>query len=497
MTDTWQVSGMADDEEGDSFQRALGRFMEADDGSGGFAPRKSLARTPPQGFSASVGGAEAEAEVEAEAAGVRGLRTQPVSPPYGTPSGGPSKRPLSSPLEAESAALRRRTGRTDGAPPVAGILTGAPPQAGGGAVSQPVTAKPAALAEATVEGLTGLATSATQGIMDAVRAKTSRLNKDEVAAIGAHTERLSAVIAHMAVRLAAAEAKLSVQPPAVVPTAQPKGNTYANMLKLPQHREPIEMGERVEGPVLAVYPAADKTGEIKSADETKAELKKAIDPAKLFVQVSRVRKVGNAGVVVQTTNEAAASRLREAMPPSLRVAEPRRRQPLVCFNRLDGNPSFDEVLVALHDQNYREDSAWPLSRIQSEAKGAFKKNRARGAATAVIFACSAALRESLLQKSRVFIGWQAVEVTDYIMVTCCNKCQQYGHPEKFCRSKEEVCGRCGNVGHKTEACKSASTCCATCKRFGKKGGESHRTASKDCPARMFAEKRSVEMTHYG
>lgn len=107
--------------------------------------------------------------------------------------------------------------------------------------------------------------------------------------------------------------------------------------------------------MIAVYPASEKTGEIKSAEVTKAELKKAIHPAKLFVQVRRVRKVGNAGVVVQMTNEAAASRLREAMPPSLRVAETKRWQPLVCFNRLDGNPSFEDVLVARHDQNYRED----------------------------------------------------------------------------------------------------------------------------------------------
>ncbi|GBP88519.1 hypothetical protein EVAR_64963_1 [Eumeta japonica] len=32
-------------------------------------------------------------------------------------------------------------------------------------------------------------------------------------------------------------------------------------------------------------------------------------------------------------------------------------------------------------------------------------------------------------------------------VTCCRKCQQYGHPEKFCRSKE-VCSGCGLTGHR-------------------------------------------------
>ena len=45
--------------------------MEADEGAG-FAPQKSLARTPPQGLSTFVGGAEAEVEAEAEV--VRGLR---------------------------------------------------------------------------------------------------------------------------------------------------------------------------------------------------------------------------------------------------------------------------------------------------------------------------------------------------------------------------------------------------------------------------------------
>ena len=479
---------MAEEEEGDSFQRALGHFMEAEEGAG-FAPRRSLARTPPQGFSATALGAEGE---------FGETRTQAVSPAYGTPSTQPTKRPLTSPLEAESLAMRRKTGRSDAVPPMAGILTSAPtvaaPEQGMGQLS---TVRIDSLAEATVAALTGLATSATQGIMDAVRAKTSRLNKDEVAAIGSHTERLSAVIAHMAVRLAAAEAKLAAQPIVAAPPTQPREVTYANMLKLPQYKEPVEMGAREEGPVLAFYPAADKAGEIKSADDTKAVLKKAIDPAKLFVQVSRVRKVGNAGVVVQTTNEAAASRLKDAMPPSLRVAEPKRRQPLICFHRLDGNPKFEEVLIALHDQNFREDDAWPLDRIRSEAKGAFKKNRAHGAATAVIFACSPALREALLSKGRVFIGWQAVEVTDFVGVTCCNKCQQYGHPEKFCRSKEVVCGRCGNLGHGSEKCKSELICCATCKRFGKKESETHRTASRDCPARIYAEKRCIEMTQYG
>ena len=73
-----------------------------------------------------------------------------------------------------------------------------------------------------------------------------------------------------------------------------------------------------------------------------------IDPSKIWVQVTKVRKVRNAGVVVQTTSEESAARLKEATPPTLRVTEPKRRQPLICQNRIEGNPSFEDIICALH-----------------------------------------------------------------------------------------------------------------------------------------------------
>lgn len=486
-----------DDDDGSEFRRALDAEMErkaeelrALEGlrqEVGFAPRKSLARTPPQGFGTPPA-----------------TICETVTPPYGTPSAGTSmgtgKRPLSSPAGVPTQG-RRKVGRNDDMPPIAGIITAAPTPSA--PPVPPVTARSESagtetLADASVEGLTGLATGATKGIMDAVRSKTSKLNKEEIATIGAHTERLGAVIAHMALRLAAAEAKLQAQS-----IAQPAGPvrapevTYAQRLKLPRRQEPIEISQKDEGPVLVFGPAAESEATMKTAEDTKAELKKAIDPAKIWVQVSKVRKIGNARVVVQTTSTGAASRLKEAMPATLRVSEPKRRQPLVCLNRIDGDPSFEDVLVALRDQNYRDDPVWTLEKIRKEASGAFKKHRARGTATAVIFACSAAFRESLLNKGRVFIGWQVVEVTDYVETTCCKKCQQYGHPERYCRATEVTCGRCGANGHKSEDCKAETTCCATCKRFAKPGAESHKTASRECPARRHAEERCVEMTHYG
>ncbi|GBP97330.1 hypothetical protein EVAR_103843_1 [Eumeta japonica] len=83
----------------------------------------------------------------------------------------------------------------------------------------------------------------------------------------------------------------------------------------------------------------------------------------------------------------------------------------------------------------------------------------------------------------MYIGWEVVEVCDYLGVTCCRKCQQYGHPEKFCRSKDEICGKCGAVGHRRDDCTSQEEKCATCHRFGKRDAHTHTTAAANCPAR--------------
>lgn len=356
------------------------------------------------------------------------------------------------------------------------------------------------LAVAPVTTLASMATASSKGIMDAVRSKTSRLNKDEVAAIGCHTERLCAVVQHLTLRLIEAENRARAAPPTslaggILAQQQQQRQSYAGALKLSQRADLVPI-RGATGPAIAIYPAEGATTTLKTAEDTKAALKKAIDPAKIGVNIDRLRKVGNAGVVVQTTSVAAAGRLREAVPATMRVTESKKRQPMVCLSAVEGDPGYEAVIEALYEQNFKENAQWPLERVKKEMKGAFKKRRQGGAACAVIFECSAALRETLVSRGRAYIGWQAVEVTDFVDVTCCRKCQQYGHPERYCRATEATCGKCGGA-HGTEDCKSATQCCATCKKFGRGDAKSHRTASRECPARQHAEQRAIVSTNYG
>lgn len=292
----------------------------------GFTPRSALARTPPQGFSTPLGTldyAEGRATAAAAAAGATA-----------------GKRGLTSPEEVQEAVRRRiaavRMGRSD-APPMGGIQLRAarspsPPcserGAEGGAPTEKWVGPADPVTSAPVEHLAGLATASTRGIMEAVRGKTSKLNKDEIAAIGAHTERLGAVVTHLLLRLAAAERRAADSAGRVLlggeerlrqqEAAPAAPRSFASALKLGRGAAPVPIAGR-EGPVLVIRPAEEHKDKLKTADDTRAVLKKSVDPAKLGLQIVGVRRTGNAGVVIHTRTEEAAASIRRAIPPTLKV----------------------------------------------------------------------------------------------------------------------------------------------------------------------------------
>ncbi|CAB3252397.1 unnamed protein product [Arctia plantaginis] len=389
------------------------KVLEEMSAEAGFRPRQSLQRTPPSHF----GHSSPQQDQQLTAA---------------TASG---KRPLASPQEVQEAVRRRiQAARRPAVPPVGGILSAPIPTQ---PTSPECSSEPGTLsgAERTVQGATqgiavseqgpvdvdladvpaqrlaGMATAATKGIMEAVRSKTSRLNKDEVAAIGAHTERLSAVIAHLAIRLAAAEAASSSTVGSSLETRTSGSDakrtgvvSYSDALKLSKGAAPMPIPKRL-GPAVVIYPSEESREEVKTAEDTKRLLRSAVDPSKLGVQIAGVRKVGNAGVVVQTTSREAAEVLKKAMPQSLRVGEPRERRPLVALSGMETGLPFDAVLSKLKEQNLEEEAQWPLEKLKAEMKLLF--TRKRGNRTVSVFSCTPGLRRLLIEKGRIYVGWEA------------------------------------------------------------------------------------------
>ncbi|XP_072943137.1 uncharacterized protein [Epargyreus clarus] len=284
------------------------------------------------------------------------------------------------------------------------------------------------------------------------------------------------------------------QTPAPAVQAKPD---YARALKLSKGAAPVPIPSSGTA-VVAFYPAEAEVEKLKTAEETKAELKTAVDPKQLGIEVQQVRKVGNAGVVVRTSTAEDARKLKEAAPKTLRVTEPARRQPYVALRNLENDTKSEDIGQSIAEQaNRRGHQEWTAERVKKEMKVAFKKGRPTGRTATYVLQCSPGLRHFLLSEEVVYIGWQVADVCDYVAVTCCNKCQQFGHPEKYCKAAQPTCSRCGETGHCGQECSGTTTCCATCKKFGRKEADGHKTMAKECPARQYAEARSVEITKYG
>lgn len=268
--------------------------------------------------------------------------------------------------------------------------------------------------------------------------------------------------------------------------------TYASRLRLPKGKPEIAIEPR--GPTVLFYPNSES---LKSSEDTKKELQKSVQPGAHGVQCQRVTAVANGGVAVQTRSVEAARKLKEAAPATLKVTDPKGRKPLVAIRNLRSDPVAADLLEDLHRINLAEDPSWPKEKMLENCRVAFKKGRKETGRTTVVLECSKGLRDKLVSLHRVYIGWDEAEICDYVRLTCCTKCQQYGHPEKHCRATTMTCSRCGEAGHKGTECKAENKCCATCKKFKRPNKDGHTTAALSCPARLHAEQQAANMTQYG
>ncbi|KAJ8705025.1 hypothetical protein PYW08_012345 [Mythimna loreyi] len=307
---------MADDDDGESFKAAIDaelsrreeelRCLEELREEIGFRPRQSLARTPPSGF-------------QAAGSPIPPIREECLPPDSPVRVAG-GKRPLSSPQESQGRPTRTKVSvRSAEIPPVGGIMTTA--GVGGRSVgfsSPPPTPAPEATSTPNKTGLASMSKTelidqayrAVKGISGVANA-TNKLNMADKGLIAGYNQDILAVVAALTTRLAEMEqtviakdlrvATLELQQASVraAPVGKPVEREarmdYAAILKLPNGKPRVAVEQR--GPAVLFYPNSEG---IKSSDETLKELREKVRPGQSGIMVEGVRRVGNAGVVVQT-----------------------------------------------------------------------------------------------------------------------------------------------------------------------------------------------------
>lgn len=60
--------------------------------------------------------------------------------------------------------------------------------------------------------------------------------------------------------------------------------------------------------------------------------------------------------------------------------------------------------------------------------------------------------KNCMELKRLYISYMSCKIREFNEITQCNKCQKFGHSEKYCRADSPICGWCAISGHGKKDC---------------------------------------------
>lgn len=239
------------------------------------------------------------------------------------------------------------------------------------------------------------------------------------------------------------------------------------------------------------------TGVASSSEKTKEAVLKIVSPVAEKLKVKHVKKISGNGILVETAGQKDLATLLEH--PKLReagfvVGVPAKKSPRVIIYDVPRANNDEETMKAIIEQNLDSNTKEMFRR---QVRLAFKTGDRKKERCNWVLETSKEVREILIKKERIYIGWNCCRVQDYIVATRCYKCHSFGHTAKYCRNDKEICGHCAEEGHAFKNCpnKNKSPVCHNCKRGGKTS--SHSVTDKACPCYTAALNQVLLRTDYG
>ncbi|CAB0033470.1 unnamed protein product, partial [Trichogramma brassicae] len=203
-------------------------------------------------------------------------------------------------------------------------------------------------------------------------------------------------------------------------------------------------------------------------------------------KVERVREMRGGKVMMELATEEDRQVLlhdQRLKDLGIKAQKERKFPPLVEVKGIDREMGDDRLLDEIWQRNLVDEV--PAHEFEGKARVKMKIGRRDKDQCSVILEVSPRIRDVMLEKGRVFVGWEAHKVSIFERTLRCLKCYGFAHKAKDCK-KQARCGNCGEEGHLRKDCTNGVGC-AVCKEKGEKG--EHSTWSETCPeARRRREK---------
>jgi len=223
----------------------------------------------------------------------------------------------------------------------------------------------------------------------------------------------------------------------------------------------------------------------KDSKELKMEVRQTLNRTKANVTLKNIRDISKGkGLAIDCETDKDSEELIRSLnsDKALEVSKPKLKLPKIAVYGVDSE--FNETNI-VKEICYRNENIQQFLQSQQNkdidqhlaCKFKFRKTRHDGANTWVL-EVSPQLRQLLIKNRKVKIGYNLCRFSEYLQITRCFGCQQYGHIRANCPSKEAVCGNCGGK-HETKTCdpKKVNILCVNCDRHNKNKNRSRKLAT--------------------
>ncbi|KAF6212571.1 hypothetical protein GE061_013096 [Apolygus lucorum] len=231
-----------------------------------------------------------------------------------------------------------------------------------------------------------------------------------------------------------------------------------------------------------------------SPKSLRREMRAVVDPGRLGLSVKGVVPLGVDKLKVTVTSEDQKEKLTRELRShnfELREDRPRTRSLMVRIHRVDRTiPQEDVARMAFEQNPWVRELFKDLSEWKEEFIPSFRKGKRELNDVIWVTRVTSRVRDELLKRTFIFIGFDVCTISDFIDITQCRKCLGFGHPESKCRG-QTVCSTCAG-SHEAKACTAGNgiKVCHNCKSQGLKQ-INHSPCGLDCPVYMKVWRREM------
>ena len=334
-----------------------------------------------------------------------------------------------------------------------------------------------------------------------------KFNKDAAGLIIDHATEMKNMVDKLLIENASLKATLKERASmgSVAQTTSCNNVTYASKLAMGTRSVPAVTSARTRKPirptnnhVVLIRPAEGQG--TKSSEETKERLMQSLDPRTESVRIKNVRKTNNNGLVVETASKADLEKLKICVgrEQTLKVEEPGRRGPKMIIVGIPKTVLEGNLAEAMHDQNPEiQNMGISKDSLKRDLRPCFQIGKRKEDTTNVVVETTTQIRNALREIGRLYFDWMSCRIDDYLGISRCYHCQNYGHIAKHCRQEKATCYHCAGHGHRAEECKDrdAPPKCAPCKKGNRT--HTHSVRERTCPSYRLALERLARQTDYG